>query len=75
MPSNKSSSFGRTVAVILAIAAAFFVLRFVASVTWNILKYGALAALLIFVVYLFMKEGDKEGDARPSERGKDPFGR
>jgi hypothetical protein len=72
MPSKKSSSFARIVILIAALVGALFVLRFVMSITWGILKYGALGALAVFVVYLFMAGGDDkavEGSERKKLRG------
>lgn len=72
MSSQKSTSFARIVIFIAALVGALFVLRFVMSITWSILKYGALGALAVFVVYLFMAGGDEkavEGTERKKLRG------
>ena len=71
MPGKKSSSIGRIAMIAIAAIAVLFVLRFVASVTWTVLKYGVLAGLAVFVVYLFLNGSDTK-KVESSERKKLP---
>ena len=52
--STKKTSIARIAFLVLATIAAFIVLRFVFSVTMTLLKYGIIAALAVFVVWLFL---------------------
>jgi hypothetical protein len=52
------------VAMMLALAvAAFLVLRFVFSVTMGVLKFLALGALAVFVVWLFLSKDKGSGNS------------
>jgi uncharacterized membrane protein YdbT with pleckstrin-like domain len=46
----------------VATVATFLVLKFVFSVTMVILKYGIIAALAVFIVWLFLGKGTKRDE-------------
>jgi len=60
MAGKSSSSLGRVVLLIAGIIATLFVLRFVMSIAWTVLKWGALGGLAVVVVYLFMSSSGTE---------------
>jgi hypothetical protein len=70
MPGKSSLSIGRIAMFVVAAIAVLFVLRFVASITWAVLKYGVLAGLGVFVVYLFMSQGSSKKVEGEKERDR-----
>ncbi len=65
--SSNKTSIARVGLLVLATVAAFFVLRFVFSVTMTLLKYGIIAALAVFVVWLFL---GRQRSERSEESGR-----
>lgn len=60
-PVKSSKSTLTKIVTFVIIAVAFFlILRFVFSVAMGILRFLALGALVVFVLWLFLKKGDDD---------------
>ncbi len=65
MPSGSNKlTLSRIVFFVVAAVAALLVLRFVFSIAMSVVKFIALGALAVFVVWLFLGKDDKGGGDR-----------